>query len=92
MASIYERGKVLWGKWSQDGRVIRQSLDTRDKAEARRVLKERMSLGNQRGGIAHVVTSNITWDTGAQDLLVYYEAYQTRNPHDADIRLRQLSQ
>lgn len=91
MASIYQRGKVLWGKWSQDGSVIRQSLGTRDKAEARRVLKERMSQGTQRGGIAHVLTSTITWDTAAQDLLVYYEAYQTRNPHEAGIRLRQLT-
>jgi hypothetical protein len=35
MASIYQRGKVLWGKCSQYGRVIRQSLGTRDKAESK---------------------------------------------------------
>jgi hypothetical protein len=43
MASIYQRGDVLWGKWRQDGKVIRQSLGTRDKAEAKWVIKERMN-------------------------------------------------
>jgi hypothetical protein len=49
MARIYQRGKVLWGKWRQEGKVIRQSLSTRDEAEAKRVLKERMSHGTSTG-------------------------------------------
>jgi hypothetical protein len=43
MAGIYQRGKVLSGKWSQDGGVIRQSLATRDEARAKRGLEKRMS-------------------------------------------------
>jgi hypothetical protein len=34
---------------------------------------------------------NVRWDTGAQDLLAWYAAYQTRNPTEAAGRLHQLS-
>jgi integrase len=34
---------------------------------------------------------SVTWDTAAQDLLDYYRVYQTRNPHEAEGKLRQLT-
>jgi integrase len=92
MASIYLRGKVLWGKWSEDGRVVRQSLGTGDRREARRVLKERMSQGSQRGRMAHVMASTITWDTASKDLLDYYRACGTRNPTEAGYILNRLTE
>jgi hypothetical protein len=36
MASLYKRGNMWWVKWYRAGRMIRQSLKTPDKAEARR--------------------------------------------------------
>jgi integrase len=37
------------------------------------------------------VIPSITWDTAAQDLLSYYQAYGTRNPHEAEGKLRTLT-
>jgi hypothetical protein len=88
MASIYQRGKVLSGKWSQDGRVIRQSLGTRDKAEAKRVLNERM---NQMVTSKRPTTSKVTWNIAAADLLTYYRAYGTRNPVEAGYKIEHLT-
>jgi hypothetical protein len=78
MGSIYLRGKILWGKWNQDGRVIRQSLGTQAKAEARRVLKERMRQALSSPA-EHKGASIVTWDDASQSLNEYYEAYR-RNP------------
>jgi integrase len=88
MASIYLRGKVYWGKFSQDGRVIRQSLGTQDKTEARRRLREREAQV-VRG--ERPTTSKATWEDTAADLLAYYRAYGSRNPGEAGIRIRQLT-
>jgi hypothetical protein len=88
MASIYLRGKIWWGKWSDGGQVIRQSLGTWDRREARRVLKERMS---QRVKDERQTSSRLTWDTASADLLSYYQAYGTRNPVEAEPRLKQLT-
>jgi hypothetical protein len=41
MASLYRRGKVWWSKSYEAGKMVRASLGTRDKAEARRRLRER---------------------------------------------------
>jgi integrase len=91
MASIYLRGQVWWGKWSQDGRVVRQSLGTGDRREARRVLKERMRQ-TVKGEHPDIPTgTKVTWDTAAADLLAYYQTYGTRNPREAGSRLKQLS-
>jgi site-specific recombinase XerD len=90
MASIYLRGKILWGKWNQDGRVVRQSLGTHDKAEARRVLKERMRQALSSPA-KHKGASIVTWDDASQSLIEYYEAYRKRNPAEARKRLRQLT-
>lgn len=88
MASLYLRGYIYWMKTYRTGRMIRTSLRTRDKAEARRRLREReaqMVHGdiNRRG--------TITWDTASQDLLVYYRAYGTRDPVNAGYRLAHLN-
>jgi hypothetical protein len=40
MASLYRRGKVWWAKSYRNGRMVRTSLKTTDKAEARRRMKE----------------------------------------------------
>jgi hypothetical protein len=80
MGSTYQRGKVLWSKWHQEGRVIRQSLSTRDEAEAKRMLKERMS---QMVTSKRPTTSKAMWNVAAADLLTSYRAYSTRNPVEA---------
>lgn len=87
MASLYRRGQVWWAKAYQNGRMVRWSLGTRDKREARRVLNERMQLTAQS---ARPTCSDVTWDTAAADLMVYYRAYGTRNATEAAYKVRQL--
>jgi hypothetical protein len=88
MASTYQRGKVLWGKWRQEGRVIRQSLSIRDEAEAKRVLKERRSQMVTR---RRPTTSKVMWNVAAADLLTCYRAYGTRNPVEAGYKIKHLT-
>jgi hypothetical protein len=77
MASIYQRGKVLW--------VMRQNLGIRDKAGAKRVFKERM---NQMATSKRPMTLKVTWNVAAADLLTYYQAYGTRNPVKACYKIK----
>jgi hypothetical protein len=91
MASLYRRGKVWWAKSYRNGKMVRVSLKTKDRAEAKRRLKE---LGNQHAsGVSYptsVIPSN-TWDTTAQDLLAYYRAFNTRDPVNAGYRVEHLT-
>ena len=68
--------------------MVRQSLGTRSKTEARRRLREREAQ-IVRG--ERLTCSKVTWEDTAADLLAYYHAYGTRNPHEASIKLRQLT-
>jgi site-specific recombinase XerD len=90
MASLYRRGKVWWAKSYRNGKMIRQSLRTESKAEAKRRLKK---MGHQT--TSEVPTSprmlTATWDTAAQDLLAYYRAFNTRDPVNASYRVEHLT-
>ena len=90
MASLYRRGNVWWGKWYREGKMVRQSLGTQDKAEARRKMKELANrvpstLPGARG------VRSVTWETAAQDLLTYYRTYGTRNPVEAGYKIKHLT-
>jgi integrase len=87
MASLYRRGDVWRGKWSNRGKAVRRSLGTRDRREARRRLRE---LEAQTVRVERQTTSKETWDTAAADLLGYYQAYNTRNPVEAAGKVRTL--
>src|ERR687895_47517 len=91
MASMYLRGRMWWGKWSNQGRTVRQSLKTQDKREARRRLREleAQTAGGERQDIQ--TTSRETWDAAAADLLTYYQAYGTRDPVEAGYKIKKLT-
>jgi hypothetical protein len=88
MASLYRRGQVWWSKSYEAGKMVRTSLGTRDKAEARRRLREREAqvIRGERPP-----ASKVTWDTTAADLVAYYLAYGSRNVREAEGRLKQLT-
>ena len=88
MASLYRRGKIWWSKSYEAGKMARASLGTRDKAEARRRLREREAQV-VRG--ERPTTSNEPWDAAAADLVAYYRAYGSRNVREAEGRLKQLA-
>jgi integrase len=87
MASLYRRGQVWWSKSYVAGKMVRTSIGTRDKAEARHRLRERES---QAVGKAPS-KSMVVWETAAQDLLAYYRPYGTRNAVGAEGKLKQLT-
>lgn len=87
MASLYRRGKVWWSKSYEAGKMVRASLGTRDKTEARRRLREREAQ-MVRG--ERPTASKATWEDTAADLLAYYRAYGSRDPVEAERRLKHL--
>jgi integrase len=88
MGSLYRRGKIWWLQTYQAGRAVRESTGTSDKAEARRLLKERE--GQIAKGEAIPKLGKTTWDEASTDLRGYYQAYGTRNLREAGHRLAHL--
>jgi integrase len=89
MASMYQRGQIWWAKWYQEGQMIRQSLRTRDKTEARRRLREREA---QVVRCERTTALEVTWEDTAADLLAYYRAYGTRDATEANYRVKKLTE
>jgi len=91
MASLYRRGKVWWVKSYRNGKMVRTSLKTTDKTEARRRMKEMESQYASTLPYGTCVIPSVTWETAAQDLLAYYRAYGTRNPVEAGYKVKHLT-
>jgi integrase len=90
MASLYRRGKMWWSKSYEHGRMVRRSLGTRDKREARHRMTQRDHTAVPIPSRPTAIPS-ITWDQAATDLLSYYQAYETRDPHEAAGKVRTLT-
>jgi integrase len=91
MSSLYLRGNTWWAKSYEQGKMIRWSLKTTSKAEAKRRLKLYDSQENRQEPMPVRLKSPVTWDTAATDLIRYYEAYSTRRPQEAARVLRTLT-
>jgi len=72
----------------QAGRAVRESTGTSDKAEARRLLKEREGQIAKGEVIPKLVKA--TCDEVSTDLRSYYQAYGTRNLREACYKLAHL--
>ncbi len=81
MSSLYLRDNIWWGK-SLERKVVRWSLKTGSRAEARRRLKLYDSQSHQEP-ISTWLKSPVTWEEAAGQLLDYYQAFGTRRPHEA---------
>jgi hypothetical protein len=91
MSSLYLRGQTWWAKSYEQGKMIRWSLKTTSKAEARRKLRESESQrrAQPRGTPAR---GEATWQEAVGDLMTYYRAYGTRDLKQARYKLGVLSQ
>jgi integrase len=85
---IYLRGKVWWSQVYVNGVAVRESCQTRDRAEAKRALKER-ELQALRG--ERPVLGKAMWLDASSALLAHYHAYGSRNPVEAGYRLKHLN-
>ena len=90
MSSLYLRGQTWWAKSREAGKVVRWSLRTKDKREARRRLKLYDSQPRPEPMPARV-KSPITWDTTATVLLEYYEDFGTRRVPEATKQVHTLT-
>jgi integrase len=91
MSSLYKRGSIWWVKSYRNGKMVRTSLKTTDKAEARRLMKALVDrVPSTLSGTKDV--PSVTWDTAAQDLLSYYRAYGTRDVIEAGYKVKTLTE
>ena len=90
MSSLYLRGSIWWAMSYEQGKMIRWSLGTSDKREARPRLRE-FDSQPRKEPLPTRLKSPATWDTAAQELLAYYLAYGTRRVHEAERQGRTLS-
>jgi integrase len=90
MASLYKRGNVWWVKSYRNGKMVRTSLKTTDRVEAKRRMKEVVDrVPSTLSGTKDI--PSVTWETAAQDLLDYYRAYGTRDPVNAGYQIAHLN-
>lgn len=88
--TVFQRGKRWWIQYSHDGKVVRESCgpETRNKADARRVLNTRLHESQQRGFRASAAT--------VSDVLDIFVADQRRNRRkaaaDAELRANRIRQ
>jgi hypothetical protein len=91
LSSLYLRGHTWWAKSYEQGKMVRWSLKTTCRAEAKRRLREYDAQPRQDPMPARVKRS-VTWDTAATDLIRYHEAYHTRRPQEATKVLKTLTE
>jgi hypothetical protein len=66
MSSLYLRGQTWWGKSYEQGKMIRWSLKTTSKAEAKRRIKLYDSRPREEPRPSQL-KGPVTWDTAARD-------------------------
>src|SRR5262245_61428325 len=96
MASLYRQkgrdgkpARIWWVKYSQNGRVIRESTRTDDERKARQVLKERE--GRVVAGLPVLPRADrIRYAEAAADLRQHYKTTGSRNPVEAEKRFKHL--
>ena len=89
MGPIYWRGNVLWVKYCQDGRAIRETTGKTKESEARQFLKEREGRVATGQPILRRA-DRISYEDVAKDLREYYHTTGTRNLEEAEYRLKHL--
>jgi integrase len=93
MSSLYLRGNIWWGKSLERGKVVRWSLKTASRAEAKRRIKLYDSYPRTEplpSRFKGQTKEQTTWDEAADQLLDYYRGFGTRRPHEAARVLRTL--
>lgn len=85
--SIYKRGKTWWLSYYVTGQQAWESARTKDKAEARRLLQQRLGQLAE-GRYAGPAAERVTFEDLAEGLLNNYKANQKRSLNMAELRVR----
>jgi hypothetical protein len=91
MSSLYLRGNVWWAKSYEQGKMVRWSLGTSSKAEARRKLQE-SDCQRRAQPRESPARGEATWQEAAGDLMTSYRAYGARDLKQTGYKLGVLSQ
>ena len=89
MGSVYLRKgtKKLWIKYVQHGRIVRESTETANVVEARRMLRDRE--GDVVKGVPVIPrVGRVTFDEAATDLLNDYSTNRKKTLDDAQRRIK----
>jgi len=84
-------GKVAptwWSKIYVNGRPVRESTGTTDREAAEGVLRDRLTRASQ--GLPVVKPQDVRFDELADDLKTHYETTGSRDPHEAEKRIKPL--
>jgi len=84
-------GKVALTWWSKiyvNGRPVRESTGTTDREAAEGVLRDRLTRASQ--GLPVVKPQDVRFDELADDLKTHYETTGSRDPHEAEKRIKPL--
>lgn len=84
-------GKVAptwWSKIYVNGRPVRESTGTTDREAAEGVLRDRLTRASQ--GLPVVKLQDVRFDELADDLKTHYETTGSRDPHEAEKRIKPL--
>ena len=79
MSSLYLRGQTWWAKSYEQGKMIRWSLKTASRAEAKRRIKLYDSRSREEP-LPSRLKGQTAWDETASKLLENYHAFGTRRP------------
>ncbi len=89
MGCIYKRGKIYWIKYSERGKVIRESSKSMSKADADRLLKSREGEIAD-GKPAGIYFDHVTFDELAEGFLADYRINQKKSLERAERSVRRL--
>jgi hypothetical protein len=77
-----------WSKIYVNGRPVRESTGTTDREAAEGVLRDRLTRASQ--GLPVVKLQDVRFDELANDLKIHYETTGSRDPHEAEKRIKPL--
>src|SRR5262249_39336716 len=84
--SVYKRGKTWWLTYYVNGKQVWESAKTKDRAEARRMLQEK--IGQRAEGRLVVGADKVTFEELAEGLFNNYKANGRRSLDMAEQRVR----
>jgi integrase len=78
MGSIYKRGNIYWIKYYRNGKPYRESTDSKNEADAKRLLKKREGEISQ-GKLPGIYFDKVRFDELAEDFLRDYRINQKKS-------------
>ena len=86
---LYQRGRIWWLKFYQNGDVVRMSADTDDEKIARKLLRDQTARVQLNEPLV-VRSARVTYTELRDDLVAHYQATGVRDVEEAGWRIAHL--